>query len=102
MSILSITSPPSGPTPVRAVPRPEAPRPGYLELKGNIHRKLLNRLNLEALASADRARRIGDPDPAVRADCRRGHAAQHDRAGGVLFRRHRRGLRPRAAGAAAA
>src|SRR6267142_6751236 len=31
-------------------------RPGYLEMKGGIHRKLLNRLNLEALASADRAR----------------------------------------------
>jgi len=29
-----------------------APRAGYLELKGNVHRKLLNRLNLEALASA--------------------------------------------------
>ena len=33
-----------------------APRPGYLELKANVHRKLLNRLNLEALASADRTR----------------------------------------------
>src|SRR3954466_9833773 len=33
-----------------------APRPGYLELKANVHRKLLNRLNLEALASADRSR----------------------------------------------
>src|SRR5215471_5930175 len=33
-----------------------APRAGYLELKGNVHRKLLNRLNLEALASAERAR----------------------------------------------
>ena len=32
------------------------PRPGYLELKANVHRKLLNRLNLEALAQADRAR----------------------------------------------
>jgi pilus assembly protein CpaF len=38
-------------------PRPGAPpRPGYLELKANVHRKLLNRLNLEALAQADRAR----------------------------------------------
>ena len=26
------------------------PRQQYLELKGNVHRKLLNRLNLEALA----------------------------------------------------
>jgi len=40
------------PTPAAAA----APRPGDLELKGNVHRKLLNRLNLEALASADRAR----------------------------------------------
>src|SRR3989441_10959187 len=39
-------------------PRPSAapPRPGYLDLRANIHRKLLNRLNLEALAQADRAR----------------------------------------------
>jgi pilus assembly protein CpaF len=37
-------------------PRPEAPRPQYLELKANVHRKLLNRLNLEALASAERPR----------------------------------------------
>src|SRR6516162_334256 len=35
---------------------PNAPRPGYTELKVNVHRKLLNRLNLEALASADRSR----------------------------------------------
>src|SRR5919112_2941921 len=39
-----------------ARPRPEAPRPQYLELKANVHRKLLNRLNLEALASAERPR----------------------------------------------
>jgi pilus assembly protein CpaF len=32
------------------------PRQQYLELKGNVHRKLLNRLNLEALAQSDRAR----------------------------------------------
>jgi pilus assembly protein CpaF len=43
--------PPAGP------PRPEmAASPQYLELKVNVHRKLLNRLNLEALASADRSR----------------------------------------------
>src|SRR4026209_132600 len=36
--------------------RPEAPRPQYLELKANVHRKLLNRLNLEALANAERPR----------------------------------------------
>src|SRR3989441_6156130 len=39
-------------------PRPSAapPRPGYLDLRANIHKKLLNRLNLEALAQTDRAR----------------------------------------------
>src|SRR5687768_14477797 len=36
--------------------RVDAPRPQYLELKANVHRKLLNRLNLEALASAERSR----------------------------------------------
>src|SRR3954453_19593642 len=40
-----------------AAARPQAPvRHQYLELKGNVHRKLLNRLNLEALAQSDRAR----------------------------------------------
>jgi pilus assembly protein CpaF len=49
---------PSQPRPAApGAPRPGAPpRPGYLELKANVHRKLLNRLNLEALAQADRAR----------------------------------------------
>src|SRR6266576_1593838 len=42
--------------PARPAARAEAPRPGYLELKANVHRKLLNRLNLEALASAHRSR----------------------------------------------
>ena len=32
------------------------PRQGYLELKAGVHKKLLNRLNLEALAQSDRAR----------------------------------------------
>ena len=48
-------------TPPRTIapaPRPSAgaPRQQYLELRANVHRKLLNRLNLEALARADRAR----------------------------------------------
>src|SRR5256885_174045 len=46
--------------PVPAPPpagRPQPPvRQQYLELKGNVHRKLLNRLNLEALSNVDRAR----------------------------------------------
>src|SRR5438093_960796 len=37
-------------------PRPQAPRREYDELKANVHKKLLNRLNLEALAQADRTR----------------------------------------------
>jgi pilus assembly protein CpaF len=41
-------------------PRPDAPRAQYLQLKGNVHKKLLNRLNLEALASVDRARAEGE------------------------------------------
>jgi len=43
----------SGPA---AVPRPADVRPQYIQLKGNVHRKLLNRLNLEALANAERPR----------------------------------------------
>jgi pilus assembly protein CpaF len=38
-------------------PRPAAPpRQQYLDLRATVHRKLLNRLNLEALAVTDRAR----------------------------------------------
>ncbi|MCA1561240.1 MAG: CpaF family protein, partial [Acidobacteria bacterium] len=51
---LSLNSLPLPPNAAR--PRVEAPRPQYLELKANVHRKLLNRLNLEALASAERPR----------------------------------------------
>src|SRR3982751_5201354 len=47
---------PGGAPPRGAAPRAEAPRAQYIELKGNVHRKLLNRLNLETLASAERAR----------------------------------------------
>src|SRR5689334_23663765 len=37
-------------------PRPAQPRPQYLELRAQVHRKLLNRLNLEALAQTERSR----------------------------------------------
>src|SRR5690349_5914007 len=49
---------PSTMTPPSGTPRPrfDTPRPQYIELRANVHRKLLNRLNLEALASAERAR----------------------------------------------
>src|SRR6476661_781448 len=51
---LSLNTPPNPAAP--GARRAEAPRPQYIELKANVHRKLLNRLNLEALASAERAR----------------------------------------------
>src|ERR1051326_268201 len=36
--------------------RSQPPRQQYLELKASVHKKLLNRLNLEALAQSERAR----------------------------------------------
>src|SRR2546428_8168895 len=45
--------------PLRSAPGPAARPPAraqYVELKASVHRKLLNRLNLEALAQSDRAR----------------------------------------------
>jgi pilus assembly protein CpaF len=55
MSLLSLNTPPAPGTPARPS-RPDAPRPQYIELKTNVHKKLLNRLNLETLASAERSR----------------------------------------------
>src|SRR5579872_5067318 len=43
-------------TPLGGARAPIAVRPQYAEFKANVHRKLLNRLNLEALAQADRQR----------------------------------------------
>jgi pilus assembly protein CpaF len=54
MSLLSLNTPPAPGSPGK--PRIEAPRPQYIELKANVHKKLLNRLNLETLASAERSR----------------------------------------------
>jgi len=52
MSHISIAPPPT-----RAAAAPREPvRQQYLELRASVHRKLLNRLNLEALAQTDRAR----------------------------------------------
>jgi len=58
---MSLPAPAPAPTrPAAALPAvgraSVAPRAQYVELKANVHRKLLNRLNLEALAQADRAR----------------------------------------------
>src|SRR3954470_12503991 len=50
---LSLNTPPN---PAGTPRRADAPRPQYIELKANVHRKLLNRLNLEALATVDRPR----------------------------------------------
>src|SRR5262245_12479307 len=42
--------------PGTAAVKSQPPRAQYVELKASVHRKLLNRLNLEALAQADRNR----------------------------------------------
>src|SRR5580700_2180096 len=47
---------PPRPSPQPAGARLQVPRQQYVELKAIVHRKLLNRLNLEALAEADRSR----------------------------------------------
>jgi len=52
------TPTPTRPQPVRG-PAP-TPRQQYLDLRANVHRKLLNRLNLEALANSDRSRAEGE------------------------------------------
>jgi pilus assembly protein CpaF len=55
---MSLTAPTgSTPRPPMSPPaRPQVVNSRYVELKASIHRKLLNRLNLEALANADRTR----------------------------------------------
>jgi pilus assembly protein CpaF len=47
---------PAGPGGTRAAAPAAPPRPQYIELKANVHKKLLNRLNLEALSTAERSR----------------------------------------------
>jgi pilus assembly protein CpaF len=57
MSLLSSIAPsPIRPTPPPTLAPREPVRQQYLELRASVHRKLLNRLNLEALAQTDRAR----------------------------------------------
>jgi pilus assembly protein CpaF len=58
MSSVAIPNQPGrpGPQPGRAGQPVAPPRQQYLDLKASVHRKLLNRLNLEALAQSDRAR----------------------------------------------
>src|SRR5688572_28313411 len=54
MSLLSVAPPPAS-RPASPAAR-EPVRQQYLELRASVHRKLLNRLNLEALAQTDRTR----------------------------------------------
>jgi pilus assembly protein CpaF len=56
---MSATSIPIAPSPTRPAPA-APPRRQYVELKASVHRKLIGRLNLEALAQADRARAEGE------------------------------------------
>jgi len=57
MNSVAVPATPGRPGPQGRNAAPQAPpRQQYLELKANVHRKLLNRLNLEALAQSDRAR----------------------------------------------
>src|SRR3990172_8268112 len=58
MNSITAAIPVAAPRATGAPPPPKAqpPRQEYLQLKANVHRKLLNRLNLEALAQAERAR----------------------------------------------
>src|SRR5262245_53858779 len=60
MSTGSTTARPPLPAASASRQAPQPVRPGYVELKANIHKKLLNRLNLEALATAERSRAEGD------------------------------------------
>ena len=50
---MSSVAPTASRTPVQP---PQPVRQQYLDLRANVHRKLLNRLNLEALAQSDRNR----------------------------------------------
>src|ERR1700682_2564712 len=56
MSTAIAGSPPRPSSLQSAGPRLQVPRQQYVELKAVVHRKLLNRLNLEALANAERSR----------------------------------------------
>ena len=55
----SLLTPANQSSPRTAAARPQ-PRQQYLELRASVHRKLLNRLNLEALANTDRSRAEGE------------------------------------------
>jgi pilus assembly protein CpaF len=56
---MSFVAPPA-PSTVAPVKKVDPVRPQYIQLKANLHRKLLNRLNLEALAATERPRAESD------------------------------------------
>src|SRR5678815_1092252 len=57
----SVVTPPSSiPRQPGPAAKTQQPRQQYLELRASVHRKLLNRLNLEALAQSDRTRAEGE------------------------------------------
>src|ERR1700680_837347 len=56
MTMPALVGSPPRPSSQPAGSRLQVPRQQYVELKAIVHRKLLNRLNLEALAQADRSR----------------------------------------------
>src|SRR5690349_9513077 len=56
MSVIPAAAPPVIPQRPATPAKSQAVRREYLELRANVHRKLLNRLNLEALAQAERSR----------------------------------------------
>ena len=59
-SISPHTIGPSKPGAPASAPAVQPVRQAYLELRASVHKKLLNRLNLEALANSDRARAEGE------------------------------------------
>jgi pilus assembly protein CpaF len=56
MSVLTTPAAPASAATRPSGPRQQAVRQQYLDLRANVHRKLLTRLNLEALAQSDRSR----------------------------------------------
>ncbi len=87
-----MSSVPAGALPSRQQPQSQ---PRYAELKASVHKKLLGRLNLEALAHADRTRAENENPDAARGITGGGvDASQHVRTRGAVRRGAGRGLRP--------
>jgi len=65
MSVVTNVSPAAAAATQAAVAKSDARRTQYLEVRGVVHRKLLSRLNLEKLASAERSRVEAEIRPLV-------------------------------------